>query len=392
MKDVKGMVFIVLILGTFCLQTSCERNIYIDNQLPAGNIVVNKISSDTVYVEPDLTGNASEWFYWAMRVRGAQGKTLVFKFPRTCVGARGAVVSLDLGKTFFYSGDKTGDTFTWTFGPNDKEVYFYECHPYLPENWDRFISTLDKNMYSLSVLCQSRSGKEVPKASFGRLDGKESHRVVISVRHHCSETMASYVLEGIIQGFCAQDETGNWLRENVGLTVVPFVDYDGVVNGDQGKNRAPHDHNRDYVQFLYPETKALTNLFIEKHAEIILDLHCPYISGGVNEQLYNPLGDPETNPDNEAEARFTEIVDRNAKGLPYSSSNNIPFGTSWNTNKNYAAGMSSLQWARFNAPGAKVCRCFEIPFANAGGTEVNPESCHVFGQSLAVVIKEFFQN
>ena len=108
------------------VQAFSGNRIRVDNHLPAGNIVVEKISGDTVYVQPDMTGHKGEWFYWAMRVRGAQGRTLVFKFPRTCVGARGAVVSLDRGKTFFFSGERTNTSFTWTFGPKDNEVYFYE--------------------------------------------------------------------------------------------------------------------------------------------------------------------------------------------------------------------------------------------------------------------------
>ena len=372
------------------VQAFSGNRIRIDNRLPAGNIVVEKMSGDTVYVQPDMTGHKGEWFYWAMRVRGAQGRTLVFQFPRTCVGARGAVVSLDHGKTFFYSGERTNSSFTWTFGPKDKDVYLYECHPYLPEHWNRFVRTIDKKMYSQSVLCLSPSGKKVPRASFGRLDGGEKHRVVITARHHCSESMASFVMEGIIQGFCSSGETGEWLRENVGLTVVPFVDYDGVVNGDQGKNRDPHDHNRDYSVFLYPETKAISDLYVDRNPEMILDLHCPWIVDGVNEFLYNPLSNPEITPDIASEEHFTDCIERNAKGLPYDRANNVAFGTLWNTNANYADGLSCLNWARLNLPGVKVCRCFEIPFANAGGTEVNPESARVFGRSLAKTIAVFF--
>ena len=43
--------------------------------------------------------------------------------------------------------------------------------------------------------------------------------------------------------------------------LVPFVDKDGVEEGDQGKNRAPRDHNRDYAgASMYPETGALREL------------------------------------------------------------------------------------------------------------------------------------
>ena len=53
--------------------------------------------------------------------------------------------------------------------------------------------------------------------------------------------------------------------------------------------------------------------------------------------------------------------------------------------------MSCLSWARMNAPGAHVCLCFEIPFANDNGTEVNPESSRVFGRSLAKTISAYFR-
>ena len=202
--------------------------------------------------------------------------------------------------------------------------------------------------------------------------------------------MAGYVMEGIIQGICSDDKTGKGLRENVEFTVVPFVDYDGAVNGDQGKNRDPHDHNRDYGQFIYPETRALADKYLEKDPEVIIDLHCPWISSGVNEFLYNPLSNPEITPDIAAEEFFTKCIEKNAEGLPYDPANNVPFGTSWNTNANYADGLSCLNWARLNVPGARVCRCFEIPFANAGGTEVNPESCRVFGKSLASALVDLF--
>ena len=39
-----------------------------------------------------------------------------------------------------------------------------------------------------------------------------------------------------------------------------------------------------------------------------------------------------------------------------------------------ANGTSCLNGARMNAPGAHVCLCFEVPFANDGGVEVNPET------------------
>jgi hypothetical protein len=46
--------------------------------------------------------------------------------------------------------------------------------------------------------------------------------------------------------------------------VVPFVDEDGVEDGNAGKNRAPHDHNRDHGSHsLYPDAMALQDKVTE---------------------------------------------------------------------------------------------------------------------------------
>ena len=305
----------------------------VDADLPAGNIVVDGIDGDTVKVHQDLR-DSSLWFYWAFRVKDAAGRTLTFNFTdkrwNGPVGVRGPVVSNDGGRTFSYplDGKSRTDGFTYTFGPNDSEVMFYECHPYVRANWDSFVArmngragraTLPTNYqlptanYVVETLCRSRKGADVPCARFGCIDREPKFRIFMSARHHCSETMASWVLEGVGEAFLCDDDLGRWLRENVELMMVPFVDYDGAQAGDQGKARRPHDHNRDYVEFIYPETKAITK-WIESHAhgrlDMFIDVHCPWVRGEYNEWLYTPWKDPKILPDVAAEKRFSELLEK----------------------------------------------------------------------------------
>ena len=70
--------------------------------------------------------------------------------------------------------------------------------------------------------------------------------LVLTARHHACESMASHVLEGILSGVLADDDCGRRWREGWQVVAAPFMDKDGVEDGDQGKNRRPHDHNRDY--------------------------------------------------------------------------------------------------------------------------------------------------
>jgi hypothetical protein len=201
----------------------------VDAGLPAGNVVVDGISGDTVKVHQDLR-DSGLWFYWAFRVKGAAGRTLTFVFTDKRwggpVGVRGPVVSTDGGKTFSYplDGKCAMDKFTYTFAAGENDVLFYECHPYVRANWDAFVKrhadALGRS-FAVETLCKSRKGADVPCARFGCIGGEPKFRIFMSARHHCSETMASWVLEGIGEAFLADDDLGRWLRANVELMMVP---------------------------------------------------------------------------------------------------------------------------------------------------------------------------
>ena len=86
-------------------------NIQIDCDFPGGNIVVERIDGDTVYLHQDMRDSKGFWFYWYFRVIGAAGRNLKFVFTRgDVIGVHGPGVSLDGGKTWFWLGkDKVKD-------------------------------------------------------------------------------------------------------------------------------------------------------------------------------------------------------------------------------------------------------------------------------------------
>ena len=256
----------------------------VDANLPAGNIVFERMEGDSVYVHQDLRDTPKPWFYWAMRVTGAAGRTLTFNFTASpAVGLHGPCVSLDRGVTFSYAaeGGATRNSFTYSFPPGVDEVWFYANEPYGLKDWQGFLDAhrvVAGRWFVADTLTKSRKGRDVPRARFGCISKAPRYRVFACSRHHCAETMGSFVVEGMAAAFLADDDLGRWLRENVELLAVPFVDLDGVVDGDQGKNRAPHDHNRDYVDFIYPETKAIAEWLADKKTgriDAFFDIHCP---------------------------------------------------------------------------------------------------------------------
>lgn len=393
---------IIMLAGAFAAG-SLSAEVVVDDKLPAGNIIVLKASEGKVELRQDQRDTKGEkWFYWAFRVTGAAGKTIRFEFPDKepgggPVGVRGPVVTKDRCRTFAFPLDGKSDkcSFTYTFGKDEDETWFYECYPYVLADWQAFVKKHEAELgktFVLETLCKSRKGADVPRARFGCIAKEPKYRVFVTARHHCSETSASWVLEGMAEAFFVKDELGAWLRENVELMMVPFMDYDGVQAGDQGKKRAPHDHNRDYTDFIYPETKAISE-WAKAHAgrklDLFMDVHCPWIRGQYNEFLYTPWKSPDIIPSMDGERFFSETLEKLQCGsFRYKASDDLPFGQAWNKGLNYSQGASAVMWFAREYKCLRLCRSFEVPFANANGAVVTPATCRDLGRDVAKVWKE----
>ena len=390
------------LLAIVSVAGSLSAEVVVDDKLPAGNVIVLDRSETMVRLRQDQRDTKNtKWFYWGFRVTGAAGKTITFEFPDRepaggPVGVRGPVVTTDKCRTFAFPLDGKTDkcSFTYTFGADEDETWFYECYPYVLADWQAFVKKHGSELgrtFVVDTLCRSRKGADVPRARFGCIAKAPKYRALVTARHHCSETSASWVLEGIAEAFLAKDELGAWLRENVELLMVPFVDYDGVQAGDQGKQRAPHDHNRDYTEFVYPEVRALTawaKAQTDGKLDLFVDVHCPWIRGGSNEFVYTPWKSPEIVPSPEGEKFFSETLEKLQCGsMRYKASDDLPFGRDWNTGGNYSQGLSSGIWFAREFKGLLLCRSLEVPFANANGAVVTPESCRDLGRDVAKVWK-----
>ncbi len=374
-----------------------DTSFEIDAAFPGGNILVDGVDGDTVSLRQDRRDTAEWWFHWCFRVRGAAGRTLTFRFTDGGpVGVRGPCVSLDAGKSWHWQGTAQAgqDLFSHTFAADAAEVRFAQAVSYTESDLRAFLERHAGNpALRADELCRSRHGRPVERLRAGRLDGAPRFRVLLTCRHHCCESMASFELEGLLEGMLAADDTGAWFRQNVEALVVPFVDKDGVEEGDQGKNRRPHDHNRDYDAGLYPEIRALKDSVpawaADGRLRVLLDLHCPWIRSGCNELIYL-LGSPRPEIWTEQQ-RFSSILEQVQTGpLPYRAVDNMPFGQDWNVATSYAAGRTSTGWAA-ELPGMKLATSLELPYANAAGAEVTAASARLFGRDLAAALRRYLE-
>ncbi len=266
--------------------------------------------------------------------------------------------------------------------------------PYTEENLITFLNHIGSNRaLKNETLCQSRKGRTVERLHVGKIKGEPRFRMLLTCRAHCCEMMTSYVAEGLIEAALANDADGKWFRKNVELLFIPFVDKDGVEDGDQGKNRHPRDHNRDYDEnSIYPETRAIQKFvpsWSRGKLRFALDLHCPAIRGDPNEIIYIVGSQsPETW---EQQKAFGEILERVRQGpLIYRASDNLPYGEKWNKSENFTKGPSAARWAA-TLPGVKLATTIEFPYANVAGGEVTPETARAFGHDLCCAIRQYLE-
>lgn len=376
----------------------------LDADYPGGNIRLLKVeerpdgAGRLVHLAPDLRHmqEGQFWFYWSFRTREPEGFTVSFPH-RNCLGTRGPAISRDGGHTWTYLGGETvrlegeGENRRWTFTvsgvPEGGELRYAFAPQYQQSHFKSWYQAhRDHPDLKLSELVRSRSGRLVERLDIARDGGDETRPyVILTARHHCCETMGSYVLEGFLNAALAEDETGRGLRQGYRIVALPFMDKDGVEEGDQGKNRAPHDHNRDYNEKpIYPEVAALM-AWGEAHGDEVvafLDLHCPTVHGPWDKRIYFVGA-----PDPLVEARQMRFLSRLAKSFrgPVSVQEDdfLRFGEAWNQGTNFSQGRHSAGWARETFPRALLVSTLETPYAEAHQQEVNPDSARQLGADLA---------
>ncbi len=289
----------------------------IHSNFECGNIIVTKQVDNTVYLKHDMRDSQGDWFYWAFCAEECQGKTVTFSFDSDIIGYYGPAVSYDLVSWHWLEAKDNDHSFTYTFKENEKRVYFAHNMIYTPE---RFWGFVRDNKIGIDTLCQSKEGRNVPCLKIGKGDKK----IIFTSRHHACESTGTYVLEGVIRELIESPSEYEFL-------IVPFVDYDGVIKGDQGKNRHPHDHNRDYIATpIYNETRAIYEYAKKNNAFIGVDFHSPYHLGGINDKMFFVMNNQEKSH------RFHALGDIFAKmcskeTMQYKEKDNFPPNTDWNS-------------------------------------------------------------
>ena len=341
----------------------------IHNKFIGGNIFVDRMEGQHVYLRNEqrdtVAVNGKDRFYWAFVVEGAERQELTFHFGKRRLGIWGPAVSHDLVE-WHWLDQNEDNTFTYKFGEDESKVYFAHHILYHPAHFDDFVK---RNRLTAQEFCKSRKGHSVPCLQLG--EGKRS--IILTARHHACESISNYLLEGLIEELMQRP------LADTRILVVPFIDYDGVVDGDQGKNRYPHDQNRDYIdEPIYPEIRALI-AYAEAHGcHYGFDFHSP---GHSDKRIFlmNTVKPDRLN-------RFSDILAEEylEGGLRYEPEKQ-PDGK-LAERKMSAGTFSSYMNQR---PENVLALTLETTYTGSSVYKLTPTSLRIFGKSFANAIRRF---
>ncbi len=366
----------------------------VTHDFPAANIRVLEVDdrAGVLVLDRDLRDTEGDWFWWCFGVDGAAGRRLVVRFPeRDLVGWHGPAVSTDRVDWRWAGHDTVVNRREFAVQvPEDAEVlYLAFSIPYTMEHLQRFLDDrAGDERLRLAELTRSRAGASVPKLELGNPEA-ERH-LVLTARHHACESIASYVMEGIIDGLL--EDVPGVLADHL-VHAVPMVDYDGVQHGDQGKNRIPHDHARDYIDHpLYPETAAVKRLVDGLPTGALtafIDLHCPYKWGSEdgsasrNDSVFIPLPPTDWLPKLEP---FRSALARASAGhpMPYDGAFDLDDGEAWNRN----LPQMPRGYILHNRPEVTVAITMEISYCITQGERVSVDGARQLGRDIAVALQQ----
>ncbi len=364
-----------------------ERIVTLHKDFIGGNVRILSQDGDTYHIQNELR-DSPEWIYWSFCVEDAGGKTLTFTFDKydnvtdslQRIGRWGPAISHDL-ENWSWLGNSTVVTtsssvsFTYTFAEGEDTVYFAHNMLYHPARFEKFAA--EKGL-EIKELCKSKAGASVPYVTIG--EGEQ--KILIVARHHACESTGDYVLEGILEEFLRAG-----VPEGYQVIAIPFMDYDGVIAGDQGKSRQDGtvdiDYNHDYrfgVASVHPETAAVKKMAEDYNILYAFDLHSPWHTGNMNDTVFGTYS-----TGNAYYTDFWNMLQANTAANP----NSMQFSMQYTTQNGTAAPTQANVKAfrlYMEAMGAKISLCLETTFFGLSGNQFTQAKGIELGKCFAETI------
>ena len=160
---------------------------------------------------------------------------------------------------------------------------------------------------------------------------------------------------------------------------VPMMDVDGVENGDQGKERSPHDHNRDYEKDRYNSVRALKEFAAPLDIEFFLDLHCPGLQTSKPYLYY-------TDEDEAVVAEFSRILADTTAESEHENPIIFDGSSDYRDGPHFAACSKGYFFLKAGSPFSTT---LEFPYSGVVGNEYTIDRMYDFGTSVIKAVEKY---
>lgn len=145
--------------------------------------------------------------------------------------------------------------FTYDFANGDPCVWFAWSFPYdydtIQANFDQILTyCLDSDvMANQSQLCTSLEGRPIIMLRVAGKGASQPERptILLTARSRPGDTLASYMMDGMVDFIVSQDPRGIALRNNFNFVCLPCLNPDGVVTGNTLSDTLGQDMSHGYL-------------------------------------------------------------------------------------------------------------------------------------------------
>ncbi|XP_017783934.1 PREDICTED: cytosolic carboxypeptidase 2-like [Nicrophorus vespilloides] len=182
-------------------------------------------------------------------------------------------------------------TFTLEFPHEGDTVYFAHSYPYTYSDLQDYLLSIaahpvKSTFTTLRLLCKTLAGNNVYYVTITTPPGNENPKnkkkkaIVITARVHPGETPSSWMMHGFLDFLTSDSGPAKELRDNFIFKLVPMLNPDGVIVGNNRCSLTGKDLNRQYrtvIRETYPSiwyTKLMIRRLIEEcGVAMYCDLH-----------------------------------------------------------------------------------------------------------------------
>ncbi|MFW5866491.1 MAG: M14 family zinc carboxypeptidase [Armatimonadota bacterium] len=330
------------------------------------------------------------WFHIEARDAGGAPVEFVWELPDICLGDRNSlhllrpVLRADAGdwtRCENVSVDEHDDgrrslRFSHAGGADAVAAAF--CFPYAPEHLDATL-TERGDAWERSLIGVTHESRSLERLRLAGSHPTPRPGVYLMARQHSGETPGSWVLDGILRFLASDDDEAAKLRDTLDVWACPFVDLDGVVNGDYGKDALPWDYNRAWERLPMRAAVHAIQRDLERFHErtgprIVIDLHGPgHSTPGVYLQL--PRGERPHGQRNGA----LEFAEDLATHFPELSADRLSHETSYPSRWNKLSTLGSWTWDYL---GETQCVSVEASYQRLTDSLLYPADYHEIGRRV----------